>query len=196
MPSVKHVNDFLKLRDELVKHDPYGVYVPQKKFLDILFRKELPKNIKLKEVQTKAYILDSLYFTRSGTKYLDKFAENIIQMKYFDQRLKERDLDLVNEIAFVEINEQDHKTIYSFATKYCSFHYPEKFPIYDSNVRRALMYFKKQKLFYKFIGEDLKDYPKFYEVMSKFKNFYGLEKFTWIDLDRYLFLMGRKLKNN
>ena len=196
MPSVKHVIDLLKLRDELAKHDPYRVYVPQKKFLDILFRKELPKNIKLKEVQTKAYILDSLYFTRSGTKYLDKFAENIIQMKYFDQRLKERDLDLVNEIAFVEINEQDHKTIYSFATKYCSFHYPEKFPIYDSNVRRALMYFKKQKLIYKFIGEDLKDYPKFYEVMSKFKNFYGLEKFTWIDLDRYLFLMGRKLKNN
>ena len=193
-PSVERVNDCLKRRDELAKLDPYSVYVPQKKFLDNLFREEFPKNNNLKEVLTKAYILDSLYLTWSKTKYLDKFAQNIIQMKDFDQRLKELDLDLVNEIAYVKINEQDHKTIYSFTTKYCSFHYPKKYPIYDSNVRRTLMHF--QNKFDEFTGEQLKNYSKFYKVMSKFKNFYGLEKFTWIDIDRYLFLMGRKLKNN
>lgn len=192
-PSAKQVKDCLKQREEMAKRDPYFVYVPQKEFLDNWFREVFPKNNNLKEILTKAYILDSLYLTRTATKYLDKFAENLIQMKNFDQRLKDGDRKLVNEIAYVEINKQDHKTIYSFATKYSSFHYPENYPIYDSNVERTLMHFKND--FLKFKGDDLRNYPKFYKVLSKFKEFYGLEEFNWIEIDQYLFLKGRKLKN-
>lgn len=192
IPSVKQVKDCLKQWEELAKRDPYFVYLPQKEFLDNWFRETFPKNNDLKEVLTKAYMLDSLYLTRSQTKYLDKFAENIIQMEDFEQRLNDGDRKLVNEIAYVEINEQDHKTIYSFTTKYCSFHYPEKYPIYDSNVRRTLMYFKNKIC--KFKGDDLKDYSKFYDVLLKFKERFGLKEFNWIEIDRYLFLKGRELR--
>ena len=191
-PSVKQVKDCLKQREEMAKRDPHFFYVPQKEFLDNWFRDVFPKNNNLKEVLTKAYMLDSLYLTQSKTKYLDKFAENITQMKDFDQRLKDGDRKLVNEISYVEINEQDHKTIYSFTTKFCSFHYPEKYPIYDSNVKETLMYFKNEIC--KFKGDDLKDYPKFNDVLFNFKERFGLEEFNWIEIDRYLFLMGRKLK--
>jgi hypothetical protein len=36
---------------------------------------------------------------------------------------------------------------YSFATKYCSHHKPEMYPIYDSYVDKMLGYFKKRTIF-------------------------------------------------
>lgn len=192
LPSSKQVNNCLNERDDPAEHDPYEVYIPQRQFLDNWFRK-FPKNDNLKEVLTKAYMLDSLYLTRCETKYLDQFADNIIRMEDFDQRLKKCDLELVNEATCVEPSGSKRKNIYSFSTKYCSFHYPEKYPIYDSNVRRTLMHCKREFGFFDFTGEGIKDYPKFYEVLGKFKEIYGLESFSWREIDLYLFLTGKEL---
>ena len=76
-----------------------------------------------------------------------------------DQRLGNRDLALVNDIAEVKVNGQKTINFYSFATKYCSHHFPEDYPIYDSFVEKMLMPFKRVDKFYRCKKDDLKHYP-------------------------------------
>ena len=83
------------------------------------------------------------------------------------------------------------KYFYSFATKYCSHHYPEKYAIYDSYVDDVLKYFRNVDCFSEFANEDLRKYERFVEVLREFATFYGLEDYSLKDLDRYLWQLGK-----
>ena len=104
--------------------------------------------------------------------------------------MEKGDTTLVNDIAKLKINGVD-KNFYSFATKYCSHHYPEVFPIYDSFVEKCLMYFYKKDKFCIFKKEDLKDYTKFKSVLICFKKYYGIDEYNLKDIDRYLWQLGK-----
>ena len=95
----------------------------------------------------------------------------------------------MNDIA--DVKELD-RTFYSFATKYCSHHNPEVFPIYDNYVLRVLVHFKKIDHFSKFTRNDLKNYIRFNEVLDEFAKFYELENYSKKELDRYLWLVGKE----
>ena len=119
-------------------------------------------------------------------------------MRKFDDLINSKcATDLVNKMACTNVNGE--RGNYSFATKYASFHCPEKYPIYDSFVDDALWNFKGDKKnkdkFFEIYRYELKDYEKFTGVMQRFRNVYELEKFTWKELDRYLWLVGRCIKN-
>ena len=100
-------------------------------------------------------------------------ADCILELN-IDERLKKGDETLVNDIATITINGKE-KHFYSFATKYCSHHFPTVFPIYDSFVEKCLIYFKKKDKFYSFSKEDLKDYAKFKDILLQFKKYYNIE---------------------
>ena len=191
-PSADQVKMYLKKRDAQAKCNPWRVYEPQEKCVENFFT-EFPRNNNMKDVLAKSYLLNSLYNTRISNEHLNKIAQNIVHiMKDCDQRLNKCDLELVNEIAYVELNEWECRNNFSFATKYCSFHYREKYPIYDRYVDQTLWHF--QGKFCKFYRRGLRNYRRFYEVLEKFKEFYMLEEFTWKEIDRYLWLAGRDLK--
>ena len=100
---------------------------------------------------------------------------------------------MVNDIADVkELN----RRFYSFATKYCSHHNPEHFPIYDRYVDYVLKYFRKKDKFAKFHNDDLKDYVKFNEILNKFASHYSLEQYSLKELDRYLWQLGKRYFKN
>ena len=80
---------------------------------------------------------------------------------------------------------------YSFATKYCSFHSPAIYPIYDNIVDGVLWHLSNRDDFIKFKRQDLKDYEKFIEVLEAFKDYYGLQSFNFKDLDRYMWQLGK-----
>lgn len=84
------------------------------------------------------------------------------------------------------------KRFYSFATKYCSHHFPKDFPIYDSYVEKVLIYFNKQDNFANFKREDLKDYSKFKEILIQFSKFYNIQEYSLKDIDRYIWQLGKK----
>ena len=69
---------------------------------------------------------------------------------------------------------------------------PNVFPIYDSYVEKILKYFKQKDKFYHFKNEDLKTYHKFRKILDAFQKFYGLEKYSKKDLDRYLWQLGKR----
>jgi hypothetical protein len=109
-----------------------------------------------------------------------------------DQRLKSRDLLLVNELALITIKEKQ-KNFYSFASKYCSHHVPEAFPIYDSFVEKMLLYHASADGFTLFKKADLKQYSSFVQIIMAFQKFYGLEKFSVRQIDVFLWLAGKEI---
>lgn len=85
------------------------------------------------------------------------------------------------------------RDLYSFATKFCSHHNPEAFPIYDRNVDKALRAFRKRDHFFSFNNGDLKCYPKFVKIINAFRDYYKLSQYSYKDIDRYLWLLGSLL---
>src|SRR5690554_4855834 len=83
-----------------------------------------------------------------------------------DSRLEDNDLTLVNEIAKIDFNGKI-KNMYSFATKYCSHHKPDIFPIYDSYVEKVLKYYHMINEDLQFKNSDLKDYQSYVNIFSQ-----------------------------
>ena len=104
------------------------------------------------------------------------------------------DASIVNAIATNIIEGKDgpkKKYFYSFATKYCSHHKPDMYPIYDSYVDKMLRHFRNVDQFYIFNDKDLKDYPKYKIIYETFISFYNLEKYNFKDIDKYLWQAGK-----
>jgi len=163
-------------------------YILQEKALNKLFFRTYPNNKDLSDILIKASSLNDFY----GTNIYKIFSvANHIKNLDIDYRLKKGDTTLVNDIADVNINGVN-KYFYSFATKYCSHHYPILFPIYDSYVEKCLMYFKNRDGFENFKREELKDYTKFKNIILKFKQFYNINEYNLKDIDRYLWQLGKE----
>lgn len=113
-----------------------------------------------------------------------------------DARLKRGDTQLVDQIATLTIKtkggEEKTRRNYFFASKYCSFHQPTLYPIYDSIVDRVLKAYQKQDRFSSQPLGDLKDYRRFKEVLEEFVSSYkGLGKPSWKELDYFLHDYGK-----
>lgn len=82
---------------------------------------------------------------------------------------------------------------YSFASKYCNYLNPDKFPIYDSYVDQMLASYNLMEHFADFTGTDLRDYGKFSDVVLKFMKHFRLEQFSLREIDKFLWLYGIRL---
>lgn len=107
-----------------------------------------------------------------------------------DRLLTEENKEFVNKMADVVVDGV-HRNYYSFATKYCSHHRPEVYPIYDSFVDKVLKYYRDNDNFYSFADADMKIYPKFCDIIDAFKRFYKLEQYSVKQIDKYLWLLGK-----
>jgi len=171
-------------------------YKPEKALIK-LFNGCHANNKDKDDVLIKVYALNDSY---------DTFVLNQVRMaqhianQNIDENLRADNLGL----AIVDKIRKGHSirnrygteiNFYSFATKYCSFHKPDKYPLFDSNVERALKYFKKRhcsKLF-TFNNTDLRVYEAFVGIIRKFQEIFGLQRFSLRDIDKYLYLVGREL---
>lgn len=180
-PNRAEVNKYLDRWDSLEN------YVLQENALNKLFMEVYPKNTDINDILIKCSSLNDFYSTNIFSIF--PVAKHILKLN-IDERLKNKDTSLVNDIAKLNINGKE-KCFYSFATKYCSHHFPNEFPIYDSFVEKCLMYFKKKDKFYNFAKEDLKNYDKFKNILLQFKKHYNIDEFNLKDIDRYLWQLGK-----
>jgi hypothetical protein len=164
-------------------------YTSQEEALNKLFLELLPGNSEIADILLKASCLNDFYSTRIFAIY--PVAKRILSIKDLDKRLKAGDIKLVCELGNVKIGD-DKRYFYSFATKYCSHHNPIAFPIYDSYVEKVLVYFNKVDEFSSFKIKDLKDYRTFKGILLDFQRYYKLERFNLKEIDRYLWLLGKK----
>lgn len=186
-PSASQVNQYVECWKKLKDYPAYN------RSLIKLFTETHPKNVCMDEVLIKISSINDLYSTNVDKKYsIFTVAEHIIKLN-IDERLEKRDLALVDDIALVETN---GVKIYSFATKYCCHHFPEEYPIYDKFVDKMLKYFRNEYKFYEFENSDLNEcYKKFFKVMEAFRNSYKLNKTSLMDIDKYLWYLGKYVKS-
>ena len=181
-PSVTEVLKYLQ------KWETLNNYVWQERSLKKLFNKTYPLNNDMDDILIKVCSLNDFYSTNIFSPF--SVAEHIQKLK-IDDELRNGDLTLVNKISCINIKGKE-KNFYSFATKYCSHHFPLIYPIYDSFVEKLLNHFKKIDRFYNFEKNDLKIYTKFNDILLSFKKFYGLEKFSVKEIDKYLWQVGKE----
>ena len=146
-----------------------------------------PSNQKLRDILIKATALNSLYNTNIYATV--KLAKHILN-KNIDAKLRDGSPELVDEIAHVEINGKLRNN-YSFASKYCHWHRPEMYPIYDNYVDNLLWRYQKQDKFSVFKQTELRQYKRYKQILEDFKSHYGLSKFRSKDLDKFLWGYGK-----
>ena len=155
--------------------------------LKLLFSK-WPLNDNLDCVLLKVSTLNSLY----STNIFDTFGmANHILACNIDKDLSDSDKNVVDRIADITINKKK-KYFFSFASKYCNYHFHEEYPIYDYFVEKMLLYFRDKDDFDDFKKIDLKKYSKFIDVINNFKSFYKLSSFSMKEIDTYLWLAGKE----
>jgi len=181
-PNPQVVNKYLE------KWDSLDNYVMQEKSLMKLFQKTYPCNNDIDDVLIKVCALNDFYSTNIFSPF--SVAIHIVSID-IDNRMSNNDLRLVNDIAKVNIK-GIQKNFYSFATKYCSHHYPKIFPIYDSYVEKMLLYFKNADHFMVFSKIDLKIYENYVEILKVFQKYYCLTEFNLKQIDKYLWQAGKE----
>lgn len=177
------------IKSYLEKWDNLENYVLQERSLDLLFKEVYPKNKKIEHILIKVCCLNQFYSTNIFSPFI--VAKHILSLDV-DKYFATGNDDVINKIARVKISEGKFRNFYSFASKYCSHHWPERYPIYDSFVEKMLMYFHERDKFYNFKKEDLRDYPKFANVLQHFKEFYKIYNYSVKDIDRYIWQAGKE----
>lgn len=163
-------------------------YPVQEDALNFLFEKACPKHDDLLQIIIKVSALNDFYSTNIFDTY--SVATHIRSVRDVKERLERGDLSLVNELACVKIGGRD-RNFYSFASKYCSHHKPDSYPIYDYYVATVLMYYRDKSRFFGFTREDLRKYGTFVEVIKEFKTHYKLDN-SLREIDLFLWRTGRE----
>lgn len=182
-PSNKEVDKYLSQWEHLEN------YVLQERALNKLFLETYKSNTEIDDVLIKVAALNDFYSTNIFSIY--PVAKRIVEQD-IDKKLKAGDLQLVNDIAKVTSADGKEHNFYSFATKYCSHHQPDKYAIFDSYVEKMLNHFRRVDGFSDYKDSDLKEYTCFFEVLTDFKKYYSLEEYSLKELDRYLWLLGKE----
>lgn len=144
-PSVEEANNYLK---KFKGKDDYPHYAH---VLETAFTITYPKNERVEDILPKVALLDELYSTNVKKCHRLIVMANHIKKLKIDKRLKKSgefspDYRLVHDIARLGKELSDgRKGDYSFASKYCSFHKPNIYPIYDSYISVTLKYFRKTR---------------------------------------------------
>lgn len=197
-------NLFNDAKSFLEKKKKLPAYDVQESVLKHLIE-EYPDHKIYEAVSTKAKLLNLFYST--GIQAIDTMVSNIMRIENIDNLLVEKTAvpQLVHEIAKLKLSNNKERDNYSFATKYCALHQPNKYPIYDSVVAAVLVYLMKSgKLppyqyktkqkdkstdFYMTQGEfekKMHDYEAYVQIYNSFMQAYGLTKLSYREVDWYL----------
>lgn len=146
-----------------------------------------PENTALEEVLLKVIVLNYLYRTAIWAIY--KVAENIVSLD-IDPLIREGQSEAVDLIAHIRLGDKTRNN-YSFATKYCAWHNPSAYPIYDGFVAQMLWAYSRQDKFDTFLRQDLWKYDLFKRIIENFQTFYNLTAYEFKDIDKFLWLAGK-----
>src|ERR1700678_3131168 len=153
-------------------------------------RECFPRNHDPAHVILKVIALNRLYRARVLDKHIEMVACGIAEQR-IDPLLVEGSPKAVELI----IGCCSERRYYSFATKFCSWHNPDAYVIYDGNVNECLWRYRKRDNFSRFQRGDLYDYSKLSGIIAAFKGHYELHSFTSKEIDKFLWRIGELLLN-
>jgi hypothetical protein len=149
-----------------------------------------PRNVEAHGVLAKSVVLNQLYSARVLNIHIQQLARHITKCDLDPL------LDQGSPVAVDRIIEcPDIKIYYSFATKYCSWHRPDAYPIWDRYVDETLWYYQRRYAFSNYQHQQVGDYAKWVSIVSDFKRRFGLEDLNFKKVDKFLWRMGDQLLN-
>jgi hypothetical protein len=151
-----------------------------------------PLNTQFNEVLAKVCVINDLYSTRIQGTF--EMAEHIVSLNP-DKDIQQGSTNIVDRIANLTISGTTRSN-YSFATKYCSWHAIDLYPIYDKFVRKLIMAYKRKDNFYRFEANELRKYGKYKQIYNAFITHYNLNKFSLKEIDKFLWGYGKVLFPN
>lgn len=160
-----------------------------------LLYKAYPENRCVEKVLLKVSALNDFYMTRIWKTYA--VAERIAKVKGLDALIRAGSPKAVAKVAACGVNPETgaKRILYSFATKYCHFHNPEAYQIYDRYVDETLRHFRRLNCTLEFENRDLHDYAVFQRIVDALAQRYGLDG-TRENIDKYLWILGKSLSVN
>lgn len=163
-------------------------YYHREKSIEKLFEELCTKNDSIEDIYIKVATLNDVYDINLTEIYrVAKYIEDLD----VDNRLKVGDITLVMDICKVKKGKVA-KNCFSFATKFCGYHKPQEYPMYDEYVEEVLKYFRDKDNFCKFEDDDLRDYVKYKGIIIDFRKFYDIEKYDYKKLILYMRQLGKE----
>jgi hypothetical protein len=155
------------------------------------------KNTKTSQVLLKVTAVNTFYSTQiplydSRIPTIWEVVDQIIGLG-IDSSLDQGSHELIFKIAEAKIPNKKIHYNYSFATKYCSWHNPKAYPIFDSRVCAYLWHLRLLGTLSRFKRKDLWIYPRFVEVVDELIDNFDLGLFTYKEIDKFLYREGGKL---
>jgi hypothetical protein len=152
-------------------------------------RAQFPLNTDIRHVLLKVLVLNKLYGTMIRDIEVETVAKHIVGLG-IDPLLAQGSLQAVTLITDCP----NVRQYLSFASKFCSWHNPTAYPIYDGNVRECLSSYQKQDSFAQFRNkEDLYYYQKLFDAVLAFRSHYGLNSLTFKQLDKFMYRVGGQI---
>jgi hypothetical protein len=149
-----------------------------------------PKNERIEHVLTKVVTINSLYHARVLDVDLHPLALHIHGIENLDDKLDEGSLTVVDDIWRSEGTRQQY---FSFATKFCNWHNPDAYAIYDTYMWEALCAYRKAKSGFVFKDNECKNYACFHAVVTRFQSAYDLGDCSRKKIDKFLWILGYEL---
>jgi hypothetical protein len=150
--------------------------------------RQFPRNNDIRHVLLKVVAVNSLEHTHIFA--VDAVARHIqADIEDIDKALAAGSPEVVGKIAKLAIHGKKYN-LYSFATKYCSLHNPDAYPVYDLRVDHYLCQLQAQHPFAAFHHAELSDYPRFVGIMTDFRDFHGLGAFSFKKIAKFLHVQG------
>lgn len=173
--------------------------VRKEKKLDLLFCTTYPHNTDPEEVREKLAKLNRDYSVRVSLEHQGVIAGVICELSV-DEALSAGDIGIVESIVTAADNKLKPKgekgLYYSLVTKYCAFHKPTAYCLFDHFASTALMakgYWKPAD-----IGcnkdQSLRCYPQYHHAIEVFRERSGYARYCFRAIDHYLWYKGKEIK--
>lgn len=115
-------------------------------------------------------------------------AKHIVGLQ-IDERLQKGEARVVNEIARLELDHQSY-FLYAFATRYCNYHRPNDYPIYDTTIEKILKLYFEHVLGEKLTEQQIKDYPTFKNCMLTLREELNMNQYNFKEIDKFVWIYG------
>jgi hypothetical protein len=147
-------------------------------------------NLQLEDVLIKVVLLNGLYNTNVFA--LTDMASHIVDLD-IDPELAAGSPSLVDRIASLTLHGKTRRH-YSFATKYCSWHRPDQYPIYDNLVEALLWQYRREYHFADFGRPDMQDFPSYKAIIEAFIGHFQLDGISFKQVDKFLWYTAKRLE--
>ena len=162
-------------------------FLAEEAIIDLV--EKFPSNKEFKHVLLKVSVINNLYATNIFATF--QMAHHIHSLN-IDFHLAVHSTEIVDKIAAAKFSDKS-RNVFSFASKYCSWHDQENYPLFDAYVEKLLLAYRAKDKYARFRHSDLRRYSRYKTIVSTFREHYNLTQFSFKELDKFLWLYGKTL---